>query len=191
MQISGISAEITVIRSRRRTLAAEIRSDGSVVVRAPQRLSEQHIRYFLAEKANVIERHVQQKRAELQKHPEPPFTAEELADLAERAKAVIPQRVAYYAEKIGVSYGRITIRCQKTRWGSCASSGNLNFNCLLMCAPPEVLDSVVVHELCHRLHPNHSRAFYAAVLRVFPDYARCDSWLKQNGSALLRRAAKV
>ena len=188
MQIQGISAEIRLIRSCRKTLSAEVRPDGSVVVRAPLRMSEKQIERFLTQKSALLERHVQRCLDELRKHPEPPFTASELAALAEKAKAVIPQRAAYYADRIGVQYGRITIRCQKTRWGSCTSAGNLNFNCLLMLAPPEVLDSVVVHELCHRLHPNHSREFYAAVFRAFPDYSRCDRWLKQNGPALLRRA---
>ena len=92
-----------------------------------------------------------------------------------------------YAEKLGVSYGRITIRNQRSRWGSCSGKGNLNFNCLLMLAPPEVLDSVVVHELCHLRQMNHSERFYAEVLRVFPDYWRCHRWLKENGGALMQR----
>ena len=188
MQIEGISAEIKLIRSRRKTLSAEVRSDGSVTVRAPLRMPLPQIERFLKEKAGFIERHVQRNLANMQQHHEPPLTADELSALAEQARAVIPQRTAVYADRLGVSYGRITIRCQKTRWGSCTAAGNLNFNCLLMLAPPEVLDSVVVHELCHRLHPNHSRSFYAAVYRIFPDYARCDRWLKQNGPALLRRA---
>ncbi len=190
MQIAGISGEIRLIQSRRRTLSAEVRPDGTVTVRAPLNMPEALIVRFLTQKAAFLERHVQRCRQEMQAHPVQPLTDTELRALAEQAKKVIPQRVAFYAEKIGVSYGRITIRCQKTRWGSCASSGNLNFNCLLMLAPPDVLDSVVVHELCHRLHPNHSRDFYAAVYRAFPDYARCDLWLKQNGAALLRRAGR-
>ena len=105
--------------------------------------------------------------------------------MARRAAEVIPQRVAYFAQKIGVTYGRITIRNQKTRWGSCTAEGNLNFNCLLMEAPPEVLDSVVVHELCHRKEMNHSERFYAEVLRVFPDYWAQDKWLKENGHMLM------
>ena len=188
MQIQGITAEIRLIRSRRRTISAEVRPDGSVLVRAPLTMPQTMIERFLTEKAAVIERHVQRCLAELKQHPEPAFTAAELETLAQQAKTALPPRVAYFAARIGVSYGRITIRCQKTRWGSCTSAGNLNFNCLLMLAPPEVLDSVVVHELCHRLHPDHSRRFYAEVYRVFPDYDRCDRWLKQNGPALLRRA---
>ena len=99
----------------------------------------------------------------------------------------IPERVAYYAPIAGVSYGRITIRNQKSRWGSCSAKGNLNFNCLLMLTPPEVIDSVVVHELCHRKEMNHSRRFYDEVLRVYPDYHIWNKWLKENGAAIMRR----
>ena len=100
---------------------------------------------------------------------------------------MIPDRVAYYAEKMGVTYGSITIRNQRTRWGSCSAKGNLNFNCLLMLAPPEVLDGVVVHELCNRIEMNHSKKFYEEVLRVYPEYRKSEKWLKENGRALLRR----
>ena len=188
MQIEGISAEISLIRSSRRSLAAEIMPDGSVKVRAPQRMPEQQIIRFLTEKAADIEKHVQRRRLQNQQLSAlPAFTQADIRELAKRAAAVIPQRVAYYAQKIGVTYGRITIRNQKTRWGSCTSEGNLNFNCLLMTAPQEVLDSVIVHELCHRLHADHSKAFYAEVYRAFPDYDRCSKWLKENGSLLIRR----
>ena len=188
MQIEGISAEISLIRSNRRSLAAEIMPDGSVKVRAPQRMPEQQIIRFLTEKAADIEKHVQRRSVQNQQLSAlPAFTQADIRELAGRAAAVIPQRVAYYAQKIGVTYGRITIRYQKTRWGSCTSEGNLNFNCLLMTAPQEVLDSVIVHELCHRLHADHSKAFYAEVYRAFPDYDRCNKWLKENGSLLIRR----
>ena len=79
------------------------------------------------------------------------------------------------------------IRLQKSRWGSCSVDGNLNFNCLLVLMPPEILDSVVVHELCHRRHMNHSKEFYDEVLRIFPDYKRCNKWLKQNGGVYFKR----
>ena len=188
MQIEGISAEINLVRSSRRSLAAEILPDGSVTVRAPQRMPESEIRRFLTEKAASIEKHVQKRTAQnAQLSALPPFTPADIRDMADRAAALIPQRVAYYAQKIGVSYGRITIRNQKTRWGSCTAEGNLNFNCLLMAAPPEVLDSVIVHELCHRLYANHSRQFYEAVYGAFSGYDRCNQWLKQNGGMLIRR----
>ena len=115
------------------------------------------------------------------------LTREDIHILAKEALRVIPERVAYYAPKVGVTYRRITIRNQRSRWGSCSGKKNLNFNCLLILAPPEVLDSVVVHELCHLLEMNHSKKFYEQVLRVYPDYYRDHEWLKTHGEKLLRR----
>ena len=188
MTVQNLPCEITVIRSKRKTLAAEIRKDGTLLVRAPMRLPESEIRRFLTEKSAWIRSHLAKQQAiRAQLAALPPLSSEDLAVLRQRAQNVIPLRTAFYAAKIGVTYGNITFRFQKTRWGSCSAAGNLNFNCLLMLAPAEVLDSVIVHELCHRIHPNHSAAFYAEIYRVFPDYNRCHGWLKQNGAKLLGR----
>ncbi len=119
------------------------------------------------------------------------LSAEDLVEIKKRAKMLIPERVAHYANLSGIKYGRVSIRLQKTRWGSCSRDGNLNFNCLLVLMPAEVLDSVVVHELCHRRHMNHSKAFYDEVLSIFPDYKRWDKWLKQNGGAYLKRVQNI
>ena len=105
--------------------------------------------------------------------------------LADKALEVIPTRVEYFANIMGVTYGNITIRNQKTRWGSCSSKGNLNFNCLLMLAPSEILDYVVVHELCHRKQMNHSKAFWLEVEKVLPDYKESIEWLKEEGCQLM------
>ena len=116
-----------------------------------------------------------------------PLTNDEIRELADRALKYIPERVRLYAPKVGVTYGRITIRNQRSRWGSCSAKGNLNFNCLLMLMPEEVIDSVVVHELCHRKEMNHSQRFYAEVLKVFPNYRECEKWLKENGDGIMKR----
>lgn len=188
MKIEGISADIEIIRSRRKTMSAEVRQDGKVIVRAPLRLPEREIVLFLTEKCKVIEKHVQKRLAENRELAETrPFTETEIRRMAEEACELIPRRVAYYAQLMGLKYNRITIRNQKTRWGSCTTGGNLNFNCLLVMAPPEVMDSVIVHELCHLIHHDHSKAFYDEVYKVFPDYDRCDKWLKDNGRLLIRR----
>ena len=119
--------------------------------------------------------------------PVQPLTMEDIQKLADEALRVIPGRVAHYASLVGVTYGRITVRNQKTRWGSCSSKGNLNFNCLLMLAPPEILDYVVVHELCHRKQMNHSPKFWAEVAAVIPDYKTREKWLKTEGTRIMRR----
>lgn len=188
MKIEGISSEIKIVRSRRKTLSADIEPDGRVIVRAPMKMPLSDITRFLTEKSRLIEKHVLKRIAENEKLSETrPFTPEEIQKMADTAMDIIPRRVEYFAKLMGITYSRITIRNQKTRWGSCTAAGNLNFNCLLVMTPPEVLDSVVVHELCHRLHPDHSKAFYDAVYKVFPEYDRCDRWLKENGRLLIRR----
>lgn len=178
--------EYQLIRSARKTLGLEIR-DGCVVVRAPARLPLREIEKILLEREGWIRERLNANRATLDKAAVAKLSAEEIRTLADEATRVIPERVRYYAPLIGVTYGRITIRNQKTRWGSCSSAGNLNFNCLLMLAPREVLDSVVVHELCHRKEMNHSDRFYAEVLRVFPEYRKWHGWLKKNGPELIAR----
>ena len=177
-------AAVTIVYSNRKTISLQVKADGTVLVRAPFHCPQARIDAFLAEQADWIAKQ-QQRFAALSQ--EPRLTEAELQALAVQACEVIPNRVAYFAARIGVTYGKITIRNQKTCWGSCSSLGNLNFNCLLMLCPPAVVDAVVVHELCHRLHPNHSKAFYDAVKAVLPDYAEHDAWLKANGSALMHR----
>ena len=115
------------------------------------------------------------------------FTAEEIHDLADKALKIIPKRVEYYSKIIGVSYGKITIRNQASRWGSCSAKGNLNFNCLLMLCPAELLDYVVIHELCHLKEMNHSKKFWSEVSRFCPGYEQYKKWLKEHGNELIGR----
>ncbi|MBR4013144.1 MAG: M48 family metallopeptidase, partial [Clostridia bacterium] len=167
--------EYRIIRSGRRTLSLEIKN-GEVLVRAPYYVRDADIEQFVAQHAEWIEKHVAQMS---EVSDVVPLTDEELNALAEQAVRIIPERVKLYAERIGVTYGRITIRNQRTKWGSCSAQGNLNFNCLLMLAPTEVLDSVIVHELCHRKEMNHSKRFYDEVYKAFPEYKKWNAWLKQ------------
>ena len=179
--------DIQIIRSRRKTLSMEVKN-GAVIVRAPKWVSRGEIDRFIdshqgwLKKAMVKE---EQRQAELATVVK--LTAEQLDQLAELAKVYIPRRVACFAPLVGVDYGKITIRRQRSRWGSCSAKGNLSFNCLLMLAPPEVIDSVVVHELCHRKVMDHSKRFYDILLRIMPDYQEHHKWLRQNGQRLIAR----
>lgn len=173
---------VKVVKSNRKTVSIEITKDAEVIVRVPFQMPDTEIQKFLNEKSDWIEKHIQMQRLRMEnaKHTKQ-LTEEEIQKLAEKALEVIPKRVAYYAKQMGVTYGRITIRNQKTRWGSCSSKGNLNFNCMLMLLPPEIQDYVVVHELCHRKEMNHSSSFWAEVEKVLPDYQTRRKWLKENG----------
>ena len=180
--------ETIVIRSRRKTLSMQVKGDGQVEIRAPLRTSDAEIRRFLETHRRWLEKHLQKAQALQQaKAGVRKLTAAETAELKKKAKRILPERVAYWAPLIGVRPGRIAVRCQKTRWGSCSARGNLNFNCLLMLAPEGVIDSIVVHELCHLKHMNHSKRFYAEIEKVLPDYRQHQQWLKDNGEFLLAR----
>ena len=185
------NCRVTVIRSRRRTAAIQIAGPEEVVVRVPLKFPEREIRKMLEEKRGWITEHLEKaaKRAAEEKAL-PALTAEEIRCLADEALAYIPGQVRYFAQQMGVTYGRITIRNQQTRWGSCSSKGNLNFNCLLMLCPMEVIDYIIVHELCHRKEMNHSARFWAEVAAVLPDYRHHEKWLKQHGHAILARMGR-
>ena len=153
-----------IIRSSRKTLAIQVSVSGQVTVRAPHTMPDSTIHRFLSQT--------------------PPLSEFRRGYYMESARKIFKRKAAAYARKMGVTYGRITIREQKTRWGSCTSEGNLNFNWRLIFAPEKVLDYVVVHELSHRKEMNHSPAFYAVVASVMPEYKACEKWLRDNGATL-------
>ncbi len=176
--------DIHVIRSMRKTLALSVRKDGEVEVRAPYYTSDREIQLFTEKHSEWIRR---QQQMLCRTETAVKLSPEELENLADAARQDFPQRVRFYSVKMGLSYGRVTIRNQKSKWGSCSSDGNLNFNCLLMLAPDSVRDYVVVHELCHRRQMNHSPSFWAEVEKVLPDYRERRRWLKEHGAELMAR----
>ena len=186
--------EITYViqKSRRRSISVSVMKDNRVLVKAPYGTTEHTVQEFLLSKKDWITKHLEKQNREEEKAESLGLlSADEIKQIKKQARTIIPQRVEYWANKIGVTYGRIAIRLQSSRWGSCSVDGNLNFNCLLVLMPPEILDSVVVHELCHRRHMNHSKEFYAEIDRVFPDYKRCNKWLKDNGVIYFKRVSLV
>ena len=152
------------IRSRRKTIAIQIDREGQVIVRTPYGITKRQVEEFLDEKKDWLLQTISE---------------EVRREGIERAKRIFPERTAYFAKRMGVDYGRITIREQKTRWGSCSSKGNLNFNWKLVLLDPELLDYVVVHELAHRREMNHSVAFWKVVEAELPDYRERRRRLKE------------
>lgn len=183
-----MNVHYVIRRSSRRTCSIRIARDGSVIVSAPHSVSEEYVQSFIREKRDWIISHVQKVLAQNAAAESAGLLSDsEIKEIKKRARKIIPERVKYFADLAGITYGHISIRLQKTRWGSCSAEGNLNFNCLLVLMPQQILDSIVVHELCHRLHMNHSAAFYKDVRRLFPCYDECHCWLKLNGLSYLNR----
>ena len=156
---------IQVIKSRRRTIGIEVHADGKVIVRTPLRMSSAAINRFIEEHDN--------------RHGTGAPGIECLSNQElDNIKDTFEKRVQYYCDIMNVSVGRITIRNQKTRWGSCSSKGNVNFNYQLYYMPQELMDYVIVHELSHRRHMNHSAEFWAEVEKYCPEYRTYRKQLK-------------
>ena len=158
-----------LIRSGRKTLALEITRDCRVLVRAPRRLSRERIDAFVAKHAAWIAAHLEQQRRRAALAPPAP-TAEEIAALKERARQLLPPKVALWSEKMGLRPAGVKITSARTRYGSCSGKNSLCFSCFLANAPEAAVDLVVVHELCHIRVKNHGPAFYALLEQTLPDW---------------------
>lgn len=169
--------EYQLIRSKRKTLAIEITREARLVVRAPLRCSQARIEQFLQEKQTWITLHLQKMQQRRENHPEP--TPEEAALLRQKARELLPVLVNRYAAQMDVQPTGITITGARTRFGSCSPKNRLSFSFRLMDYPMEAIEYVVVHELAHILHKNHSAAFYAEIEKILPDWRERNKLLKQ------------
>ena len=165
-----------IIRSRRRTVALEVTREGKVLVRAPMRMTREEIDRFVASHANWLEKAKARVAARQAAHP--PLTEGEIAALRQRAREVLPGKVAHYAAIMGVAPTSVRITAARTRFGSCSGKNGICFSLYLMQYPEAAIDYVVVHELSHIRHHDHSPAFYAEVARVMPDYRERRKLLK-------------
>ena len=177
-----------LIRSRRKTIGITVDAQGQVIVRAPLLCTSEQIEKAVKDASSWIEKQRSRMESEAARASEQGrLTEDDLNALTFSMRRALAERLPGFAAKVGVEYGRVSIRRQRSKWGSCSAKGNLNFNCLLMLAPEEVLDYVIVHELCHRKHMDHSKEFWAEVERVLPDYKKSKKWLRDNGGALMKR----
>lgn len=165
-----------LIRSDRRTLGLRVR-DGRVIVRAPRRVSKAQIERFIQSHADWIEKAQTQQAEKQAAHPDP--TAEEHAAYIRAAKELLPQRVAYWSERMGLKPAQVRITSAQRRFGSCGANGHVCFSWRLMQYPMEAIDYVVVHELAHLKHMNHSPDFHALVAQHLPDHKARRALLKR------------
>lgn len=163
-----------LVRSDRKTLAIQVRAGQEVLVRAPKRLPQEEIDAFVRSKAGWILQHW--RRA-----PRQPvdYSPQQEARLRQLAKAQLPPLAERIAGALGLRYTRITITGARTRFGSCSAKGALSFSFRLMAYPMDAVEYVVLHEVAHLKHLNHSPAFYQLIARHMPDYQRRALLLKQ------------
>ena len=196
LNINGVVIPYTLVKSsRRRSISIQIGAGGKMTVRSPYFVTKGMIERFLWEKQDWIYKHYIEAvkratesggsgdgdlRAPIQANEDPALVNKH----KKYARKIFEARVAYFQQFTGGNYTSITIRDQKTRWGSCSGRGTLSFNWRLILAPPEILDYVVVHELCHLTHMNHSKEFWGLVGKILPDYKVRRNWLKENGHTL-------
>lgn len=212
-----------LVRSKRKTLALIVETDGTLTVRAPQRMKDDDIRRFIEEKKDWIKRKQAKAREDtlplrryvdgetfwylgekvplrivpdckpalvldgsfkLTRSAQPKAESVFITWYRKQARKVLSERVEFFARQHGMKAGKIRISSARTRWGSCSSKKTLSFTWRLVMAPKEVIDYVVVHELCHLKEMNHSKAFWAQVEAILPDYKSRRKWLKNHGKLL-------
>lgn len=154
---------VTLSSTRRSTrIAISVRPSGEVRLSFPPYISQRRALAFLDSKAEWV-RSSQAKYAE---RAVTPLSRDEIERLRKEAKATLPNRVKELAEQHGLRYGRVTIRCTRSKWGSCTAKGNLSLSLFLMTLPEHLRDYILLHELAHTVHLNHSREFHALVDRL-------------------------
>ena len=186
--MSSDIAPYKLVKSRRRSIGISLDRDGNVIVRAPMLCTKKEIESALRKAEGWIERtRAKLDRVKAEAEGAGALSEADIRKLGADMLRVLPEKLMRYSALLDVEYGRVSVRNQRSKWGSCSAKGNLNFNCLLMLAPEEVMDYVIVHELCHLKHPDHSKAFWAEVESVDPDYKAHKKWLKDHGGALIAR----
>lgn len=188
---SVLEIEYELIRSKRRSVGFEVKPGGRIIIKIPNRMPLSSLSQMIEAKKDWLyqaylrqssKEDVSQLRQEEKSDPRLIYLEKKYR---QAAKQYIYERVEYYLPLTGGHYSSIRIGDQKTRWGSCSSNKTLSFSWRLMLAPPRVLDYVVVHELCHLTHMNHSKEFWTLVASVDPDYKEHRKWLKENGDSLI------
>lgn len=170
-------SEIQIKRSNRRTVSLQVGINGEIVVHAPLKMPVNDIEAFVKKNEKWLENAIEKQKERARKHPEP--MEEEKKALIAKLKEILPEKIEYYSELMGVVPTAVTETGAKTRFGSCSSKNRLSFSFRLAQYPQEAIDYVVVHELAHIRHHNHSAEFYAFIASVMPDYKAREKLLKE------------
>ena len=170
--------EYRIVRSGRRTLALEVGRDLTVTVRAPLHTKKAEIERFVLQHQGWLQKALSKQQSRSLNIAA--IGEEQLPLLKAAAERYIPPRVQHFAKRMQLTPSAVKINSAKTRFGSCSAKNSLNFSCRVMIYPPEIIDYVIVHELAHIKHHNHSRAFYTLIAEFLPDYKERILFLKEK-----------
>ena len=165
-----------IIRSKRKTVGLQVNEQGKVIVRAPLKMSEKEIAEIVEKNSDWIINNIEKQRLRAEKRP--PLNDDEIERLRRLAKEILPMKVKYYGDIMGLHPTSLKITSAKTRFGSCSGKNGICFSLYLLRYPEQAVDYVVVHELAHIRHHNHSASFYRLVEQYLPDYKYRRSLLK-------------
>lgn len=167
--------EYKLIRNKRKTIELSISDDFLPLVKAPLKMSTEDIEKFVLKHEKWIEKQIIKKREHDEKFA---LSPEEETVLKEKALPYLKERTEYFAKLMGLKYNGIKITSAKKRFGSCSGKNSICYSWHLMQYPPEAIDYVVVHELAHTVHKNHSKDFYKMIEKYLPDYKKREKLLK-------------
>ncbi len=197
---------IQLIRSKRRTISLIINREGALVVRAPIKTSLEYINKIIEKKDAWIKKQQNKIKTRLEQNKQNKFIEKD--GILFLGKRIIPtglnlenkelvkiwykkntlifmkEKLDFFTKKFGLKYNKIKITSASKRWGSCSGKGNINFSWKLIMAPQEIVEYVIIHEIAHLRHKNHSQKFWKFVEEMMPDYKKHDNWLKKNGFLL-------
>lgn len=167
--------QYSIIRTNRKSMAIEIRRNGEILVRIPSRVSDAAAKEFLLQHRHQVLISLQN----LQARPEPPMLShQQIIALKQKAREMLPQKAAHYARLLQVVPKHVKITSAQKRFGSCSASKGVCFSYLLMQYPQAAIDYVVLHEIAHIVHHNHSKQFYDLIAQHMPDYKQRSALLK-------------
>ncbi len=170
------------INRRAKSTILTIHPDGRIVVTTPRKVSVEVVEQFLKTKSVWIEKTFTKFEDGRQKEISGPkkFSVAESKGYRDHARTLALSRLTYFNQFYGFQYSRVTMRNQKTRWGSCSKRGTLSFNFRIALLPSHLADYIIVHELCHLKEMNHSERFWKLVTKTVPDYKACRSELRKE-----------
>ncbi len=169
--------EYKIVYSKRKTVSLKL-TEAGLVVHSPRGVSKEKLDEIVKKHGNWIEK--TSARVKREGAFWASLTEEQIKELKAAAREVLTKKTEYYSNIMGLKYGKITITSAKGRFGSCSSRGDISYSYRLMVYPDRAVDYVVVHELCHLVHMNHSKDFYALLGKILPDYKERKVLLKQK-----------